>query len=241
MKTKIEWTDMTWNPAWGCLNNCEYCYARSIAKRFGKTEDEKNFIPTWRESNFNKKFPKKPSRIFVNSMSDIFYWEPEWMEKVLKKIKEYPQHTFQFLTKLPEIYTGFEFPENCWLGVTIENNTQFDKLQDMFDLKYNGKINIIFASIEPITTSMNGIDWFLQGWDVDQDPYTGDPRQYQTPELDWIIVGVETGNRKNKIIPEKQWIEEIKDYCKNNNTKYFEKDSIKPIVNRELIREFPKG
>jgi protein gp37 len=84
--TKIEWCDMTWNPVWGCLNNCPYCYAQKIAKRFhfpmahkefncfgnitfGEFASQiKDFIPTWLESNFQKKFPKKPSLIFVNSL-----------------------------------------------------------------------------------------------------------------------------------------------------------------------------
>ena len=68
-KTKIEWADEVWNPVWGCLNNCPYCYARSIAKRFGKTNGEQKFIPVWRDSAFNRKFAKSTKRVFVNSMS----------------------------------------------------------------------------------------------------------------------------------------------------------------------------
>jgi len=90
LKESIGWCDMTWNPVWGCHTGCEYCYARQMAKRFAKRIAEKNFkgkeyeacriayeaslkqfIPTWVESSFSKKFPKKPSLIFVNSMSDI--------------------------------------------------------------------------------------------------------------------------------------------------------------------------
>ena len=119
---KIGWCDMTFNPVWGCRNNCPYCYARKIAKRFAENIYNKeveyhkenypvfgwgdkeirpifDFKPVFLESNFNKPFPKKPSRIFVNSMSDIAYWKPEWMKKVLNKIKDYPQHQFLFLTK----------------------------------------------------------------------------------------------------------------------------------------------
>ena len=98
--TKIEWTDYTWNPVWGCKSNCDYCYAKNIAKRFAKPmseknmeygtemealqieEELKNFLPTWLPNNFNKHLPKKPSKIFVGSMSDIAFWKMEWIYKV---------------------------------------------------------------------------------------------------------------------------------------------------------------
>ncbi|HPS31051.1 MAG TPA: DUF5131 family protein, partial [bacterium] len=64
-KTKIEWCDWTWNPVWGCLNNCPYCYARSIAKRFGKQIcGRDDFQPTWIEKNFQKPIPKNATHIF---------------------------------------------------------------------------------------------------------------------------------------------------------------------------------
>jgi len=105
-KTKIDWCDFSWNPVWGCLNDCDFCYARKIAKRFGesiykkevkfrKKENEdilrklKDFKPVFLFSQLNREFPSKPSRIFVNSMSDIAFWKIEWMEKVLKRIEKH--------------------------------------------------------------------------------------------------------------------------------------------------------
>ncbi|MEX0595047.1 MAG: DUF5131 family protein, partial [Candidatus Paceibacterota bacterium] len=119
---KIGWCSETWNPVVGCLNNCEYCYARKIAKRFRRSiaiketlyrieEIEKvkpseiliegdkiwdsidKFEPTFLESQFDKKFPKKPQRIFVGSMSEIYYWDMVWIQRVIDKVKQYPQHT----------------------------------------------------------------------------------------------------------------------------------------------------
>ena len=84
-----------------------------------------------------------------------------------------------------------------------------------FVLKYNK----IFYSIEPIAERF-------------------------TPEIhckaDWYIVGSETGNRKNKIIPKKEWIEDMRKYCQDNNIPYFEKNSLQKIVDRKLIQEFPE-
>ena len=73
-KTSIDWADWVDNPVWGCRNTCPYCYARQMARRIGKTEDQKAFVPTWMHGNYSKAFPDKPLFIFVNSMSDIAYW-----------------------------------------------------------------------------------------------------------------------------------------------------------------------
>jgi protein gp37 len=106
-KTKIDWAEFTWNCVIGCKKNpsCEYCYAKKINNRFHYIKKWNE--PEWRERSFHKRFPRKPSRIFVNSMSDIAYWKPEWMQKVLDKIKEYPQHKFLFLTKDFNIYADY--------------------------------------------------------------------------------------------------------------------------------------
>ena len=216
-KTNIEWVKnfdgsqgYVWNPVWGCKNNCEYCYARKINNRFKKIENWNK--PEWLESNFQKSFPKKPSRIFVNSMSDIAFWKPEWMEKVLNKIKEYPQHTFLFLTKDFDIYADWEWPTNCWLGYTITNQS---KMNDFcLGEAYFPENNKLFLSIEPI---QNKIDLFILP--------------------DWIIIGAETGNRKNKIIPQKEWIEEF--IQPDVTIPIFMKNNLKPYWNGKFKQEFP--
>lgn len=216
-RTNIEWVKnpdgskgYVWNPVWGCLHNCVYCYARQLAQRFGKTEDQKAFNPTWLQSNFDKSFPKKPSRIFVNSMSDICWWPWEWMESVLKKIADNPIHTFLFLTKSPGIYFGYKFPLNCRLGATITRERYLTK-----SLAYD---RCDFISIEPMLEPI---------YPRDLDIFT------------WVIIGAETGNRKGKVIPKREWIAEIVDYCRANQIPVFLKDSLQEIWGRELIQEYP--
>lgn len=249
--TKIEWTNMAWNPSWGCRNNCEYCYARKIAKRFARQITSKEygfrvdnnleyidfdtleeryleqFHPIFLYSNFHKKFPNKPSRIFVNSMSDIAYWKPEWMEKVLDRIREYPQHTFQFLTKVPEIYFKYIFPGNCWLGITATDDTKItDGVAGIFNRKKKGRWpqNNIFLSIEPITGPYR---------DVVLDVFFRD--------FGWIIIGAETGNRKDKVIPKRDWIDQIVLYCGQNGIPVFLKDNLKShMPQRRLLQQFPE-
>ena len=102
MSNKIGWCDMTWNPVWGCRNHCEYCYARGVAKRFANVIADKeykymyhineictgefsnklkHFVPTFINSQYNKKLPKKPQRIFVGSMSEIYYWKKNGLRR----------------------------------------------------------------------------------------------------------------------------------------------------------------
>ena len=177
-RTKIDWADYTWNPVWGCRNNCPYCYARATANRWGLS-----FEPHWREKNFLRAMPKEPSRIFVNSMSEIAYWKREWWERVIARIKENGDQTFLFLTKTPEIYYEHFLPENCWLGVTVTAPGHFDQYQDA--MRYFP--NLCFISYEPM------LEQVAPGL-VDE-------------SIGWVILGAETGNRKERVIPPSDWIE----------------------------------
>ena len=244
-KTKIDWCDYTWNPVWGCLNNCAYCYARKMAKRIARQiatkeirylypgvgrvkwielwvelyEKLRRFEPVFLHSNFDKPFPKKPSRIFVNSMSDIAFWKDEWLVRVLLKTMQHPEHIFLLLTKFPRRYARFNnlAPSNLWAGVTITTESQaWASSLSMRGLRGMNR----FVSIEPIFQRI-GIKKTIWAYD-------------------WVIIGAETGNRKGKIIPKREWIAEIVDYCKENNIPVFLKDSLREIWGGELIQEFPK-
>jgi len=240
MKNKIGGGTLTFNPCWGCLNNCPYCYARKINKRFwarmieverdyhfkkhqswawtgDQLRDLHDFKPTFLESQFYKKFPQKTQKIFVGSMSEIYYWEDEWLEKVLEKVKQYPQHIFQFLTRYPEVYDRYIFPKNCWLGVTITKEKDFER---GIPYLFITSCNITFVSVEPILEYFN-------------------PVPFSNANIDWIIIGAETGNRKGKIIPKKEWIENIVDYCRKDKIPIYLKDSLKGIYLEE-VKEFPE-
>ena len=226
-KHKIGWCSTTFNPVWGCLNNCEYCYARRIANfrylrmieiefyHYQKkhpywvwTGDQlaglKDFELTFLEAQYDKKFPKKPQRIFVGSMSEIYYWEKRWVRDTLNKVLEYPQHTFQFLTKFPDIYSQWYWHPNCWLGVTITKEEDF-KQGIPYDFIYSK--NITFLSIEPILEHI-------------------DPSLFNELNINWVIIGAETGNRKDKVIPKKEWVLDIIRYCVFNKIPYYLKDNL---------------
>lgn len=205
-KTKIEWADYTWNPIVGCKHRCHYCYARALNDRF-------RFIADWEEPEMffeRLKEPgkiKKPSRIFVGSMSDIFgkWVSDEWILEIIKVAKWNPQHTFMFLTKNPNRYKQFEslFTENCLLGTTItgENiNTDLDRIWQMKNLKAKK-----FLSIEPLM---------------------GNVGVYRMDYFDLLIVGAMTGKYAENFEPKTDWIKNIKHpnvFYKENIKKYMDK------------------
>lgn len=264
-KTKIEWCDSTWNPVTGCLHGCEYCYARKIANRFSgggcgkemgmfisrysddafnppydlsepqlvKTKDDwyRNapypfgFEPTFHRYRLKEPANKKNSQnIFVCSMADLFgEWVPdEWIESVFKACKAAPQHTYLFLTKNPERYDELHekglLPNknNYWYGTTVITQKDYDKTGiNLFALApfgYN-----MFMSVEPIHENITF---------------------RMLP--DWLIIGAETGNRKNKVIPKKEWVDNIVRKCDNSNIPIFLKDRLLKVIGEEnMRREFP--
>ena len=181
-KSKIDWCDMTWNPVVGCRRNCSYCYAKRMNTRF-------KWIPEWTEPQFfeNRLLEpskvKKPSTIFVGSVSDIAFWKKEWTEAVLTICQGCSQHTFMFLTKDPTIYEGYKFPDNCMLGVTLTDRRLINfSIERFYDIPCKQK----FISIEPILSTFTYMKF---------------------RNIDLIIVGAMTGAGAKP--PKKEWIDSI--------------------------------
>ena len=225
MKNKIGWCDITWNPVWGCRNHCEYCYARKMAKRFRNIIADKEhkwsrgriyqgeianrlryFVPTLLYSHLYKKLPKKSQKIFIGSMSEINHWKHQWMNNVLDRIKLYPQHTYQFLTKFPEVYSRYIFPKSCWLGITITKDDDFDNGTYDFLRADLNRDNIKYISFEPLLDNI--LSYKLIKY------------------FDWVIIGAETGNRKDKVIPNLDWVLEIVRYCEHYKIPVYIKDNL---------------
>lgn len=212
-KTKIEWTDYTWNPIVGCLNNCPYCYARKIAKRFYG-----DFKPRFYEERLREPYKlKKPSKIFVCSMGEMFgeWVSSDWIAKIFKVIRENPHHTFQILTKRPEnpLLIIWKIPQNCWLGFT---NTGADNrgMIKFYELPIN---NLKFVSYEPL---LHRCDCSI------------------LKEINWIIIGAQTNPYKP---PEKEWIKDILIQADRINIPVFMKNNLKPYWEGEFRQEFPLG
>lgn len=216
-KTKIEWCDSTLNPVVGCTYGCEYCYARKMNNRFKWIEDfsKPQFFP----KRLDKLKSKKSKTIFMNSMSDIADWEDEWVEEVFKAMKNNPQHNYLFLTKrLVGAYKDIKYGGNVWLGNTITKQSDFTK-------EYGRPLGAYrFYSIEPILEPIRL-------------PINNIPKR----NVQWVIIGAETGNRKGKVMPKKEWIDSIVGQCRELDIPVFMKDSLVSIVGEEnMLREFPE-
>lgn len=208
--TKIDWPGLThtWNPVYGCLRGCEYCYARELHNKRMKAKMAGKKLPVQYDKPFNEiqyfperlNIPKKSNiikKIFVGSMSDIFYWDADYMERVLDVCSSRPEMTFMFLSKFPSVYRRFKYSQNCMLGVTVTSN--IDHLKTDLLLKYVSyslSLPKTFVSIEPILGDCSGLD---------------------LTDIDLVIVGPDT--RKGTEPPKKEWIESIKHpniHYKNN-------------------------
>lgn len=243
-KTKIDWADYSWNPVTGCLHGCNYCYARQIAKRFGEHKEEKgvielhykrdnpypyDFYPTFHKYRLNEPNRKtKGVNIFVCSMADLFGdWVPdEWIKEVFEVCEKAPQHRYLFLTKNPKRYGQSSLchifqKHNTWLGTTITSCK--DERRAKWLLAITTSDANTFLSIEPITEQLN-----IKIGSI-----------YPHNKIKWVIVGAETGNRKDKVIPKKEWILDIKEQCRNAGVPIFMKESLRVLMGIYFIQEFP--
>ena len=206
--SKIEWTEMTWNPSAGCTKisaGCKYCYAEVMAKRLqaiGVKGYENGFNFSIVPQRLNEPLKrKKPTVYFVNSMSDLFHEEIPWdyLDKIFEVIKQTPWHTYQILTKRAENMHKYFFkrdiPENVWLGVTVENKKEglprIEKLRKL-------NASVLFLSMEPLLEDLGNID---------------------LNNIDWVIVGGESGPKARPM--EKEWVLNIKRQCEEKGVAFF--------------------
>lgn len=208
-KSRIEWTESTWNPVVGCTKlsaGCKHCYAETMSKRLqamGVAGYEQGFR-TIRTLPFRLMEPaqrRQPTVYFVNSMSDLFHEEvPEsFIDRVFDVMAKCPQHTFQVLTKRAERMSDYSAERlatsNVWLGVSVENKRHG---VPRIDYLRSARASTRFLSIEPLLESLGQID------------LTG---------IDWVIVGGESGHGARPMKP--NWVRSIQEQCANQGVSFF--------------------
>lgn len=228
-----------------------------------------SFFPTFHKYRLNDYINKKGRNIFVCSMADLFgKWVPnDWKIEVLEACYESPQHNYLFLTKDPigysiwktEKHKDFDsvnaYTENMWLGVTYTGKERLEGHYTSRDIgvptsiwtnfwylwRMSGSILPTkahkFISIEPLSCDI---------CEVEDERNGGKLLEYFiTPQLgkscfEWIIVGAETGRRKGKVIPKREWIEKLVELCRKADIPVFLKSSLADIWGEPLIQEFPE-
>jgi protein gp37 len=218
--TSIEWTQETWNPFVGCSivsAGCKNCYAMKMAERLANMGQEsyrgttKNWVWTGKLNRstdatfYAPRKVRKPTTWFVNSMSDFWHANADdaWRAEALDIMGTTPHHTYQVLTKRPELITptltriGVEkLPDNLWLGCTVEDRRVVDRI----DILRTVPARIRFLSVEPMTAALGQVD--LSG-------------------IHWVITGGESGPKSRPIKAE--WVREVRDQCIAAGVAYFHK------------------
>jgi len=205
--SSIEWTESTWNPVTGCTKvspGCKHCYAERIADRLqamGQRNYRNGFKLTLQPHMLNLPLQwRKPQRIFVNSMSDLFHKDVpvSYLLQVFEVMRRAYWHKFQVLTKrsdnLSELDPLIAWPANVWMGVSVEDEEYTWRIQD---LKKSGA-RTKFLSIEPLLGPLLALD--LSG-------------------IDWVIVGGESGPGARPI--QRKWVVDIRRQCRQAGVPFF--------------------
>jgi protein gp37 len=208
-KSKIEWTESTWNPLTGCTkisSGCKNCYAEVMTRRLqamGQAKYKNGFNLTLHPETLNEPYSlTKPRIIFVNSMSDLFHKDVpiEFIRDVFRVMKENPYHVFQILTKRADTLLYYdkegylEWTHNIWMGVTVEDEYVTGRIELL--RKTGAKTK--FLSCEPLLTGIP--DMNLDG-------------------IDWVIVGGESGRKPRPI--KEEWVIDIKNQCQKANVAFY--------------------
>ena len=254
--SQIEWCNFTWNPVTGCRHCCPYCYAAKQAKRFSgdvrinkgssqlrKDENGLYILDNPFKNQVGKVIPdpvgfepimhryrlpmpaqkKKPANIFVCSLGDLFGpWIPDtWIEEVFMACEAAPWHNYLFMTRYPQRYEQMgsigllPLSRNFWYGTTVTRSADLDQIVFLPRKQHNQFINI-----EPL----------LEEIDISDIDF-----------MDWIIIGAETGNSRDKVKPKREWIGTIVTAARSAEIPVFMNSSkeLEKVWGRDLIQEFP--
>ena len=205
--SSIEWTEATWNPVTGCTKvsaGCKHCYAERMALRLqamGKPQYTNGFRVTLQPDALEIPLSWKKGRvIFVNSMSDLFHEQVglAFVQRVFDVMNRCAQHTFQVLTKRPEVAAEFaanlKWSSNIWLGTSVEDERVLHRIDSLIKIPAKTR----FLSVEPLL---------------------GPIPRLPLKKLHWVIVGGESGPgaRPMKI----EWVRDIRDRCTASGVPFF--------------------
>ncbi len=207
----IEWTDSTWNPVTGCTKvsrGCDNCYAERFAERFRGVIGhpyEHGFDLQLRDDRLGQPLRwRRPRRVFVNSMSDLFHKEVPWdfVDRVFRVMEQADWHMFQVLTKRSSLmrnyllsrYRSSVVPSHIWCGVSVEDSSALVRVKHLQE----APVSVKFLSLEPLLGPLDQLD--LAG-------------------ISWVIVGGESGPGARPV--EADWVCDVRDLCAVSDVPFF--------------------
>jgi protein gp37 len=236
-RTKIEWTDATWNPVRGCTKispGCKHCYAETFAERFRGVKGhpyERGFDLRLVPDKLLEPFAwASPSMVFVNSMSDLFHEQvpDDYILQVASVMAHADWHTYQVLTKRSErlermlnsVLSFATASSHIWWGVSVEDTSYgIPRIEHL----RRTPAEVKFLSIEPLLEDLGAVD---------------------LRDIDWVIVGGESGPGARPM--EEAWVHNVLSQCRLYSVPFFSKQwggTQKKKTGRELLGqtydEFP--
>jgi len=276
--SKIEWTDETINPVVGCTKigaGCKNCYAERMAKRLKGMADKRlehhmhcsnmpNGIDKYLSvvdkngwtgnigidmDELKKPYKwKKPRRIFVSSMGDLFHENVQyrWINNLMYTIDATPRHTYILLTKRPQFmhnyFMGHVLPKNVWLGISA--STQKELETGLYYLAMFKNCRVRFISLEPLLESISifnacrttacRIDFVSRGLNAGE--IVSDLIYGGKNTINWVIVGGETGPGARPIHYE--WVSQIQKYCSAYDIPFFFKQWGENVMYETSLPDF---
>ncbi len=234
--TEIEWTDSTWNPVTGCTQvgpGCDNCYALRFAERWRGIADhpyEQGFdLRLWPSRLTHPLGWRRPKRIFVNSMSDLFHKNVpgEFVDAIFEVMEKADWHTYQILTKRSSLmrnyvrqrYASDTVPSHIWPGVSVEDAAHKVRIEHLQQINSPAR----FVSFEPLLGPIGSVN--LSG-------------------IAWAIVGGESGPGARRM--DENWATELRDRCQEEKVAFFFKQwgGVRPKSGGRLLvgeewNEFP--
>lgn len=215
--SRIEWTDHTFNPWWGCTKvspACDNCYAEAWAKRTGHNvwgaRSERRFLTDfyWKQPiRWNRHAERRGvrERVFCASMADVFEWRSDlraWRHRLWEVIEATPNLDWLLLTKRPHLVDRLvpwsdDWPDNVWLGTTVETQRWARKRLPVLS---SSPARVKFISCEPLLGRLNLDQWFGSG------------------SIDWVITGGESGSHARPSDP--MWFYDLRDQCSRHGVAF---------------------
>lgn len=200
----------------GCTIGCSYCYARNNVRRFHMIDDFEK--PEYFPRKLRLMEKKRPQNFLLTGMSDFSLWEPEWREEIFSKMSQNPQHQYLFLTKRPEMIQFSTALDNAWFGVTVTASKEKERIQALREHIQGGHYHVTF---EPMFDNIGDVD--LSG-------------------VEWVVIGTETGRRKNKSVSRPEWVWNLTDQAKALGIPVFMKEDLLPVMGEDqMIQELPSA